>query len=77
MFSHSRRVPPRSLAPLVGRGVIIDVQRLAVQIFGALHLDQHREPLLLRIPILLRLNQPFPSLRFHGSVRTNWITLSV
>jgi predicted component of type VI protein secretion system len=32
-----------------------DVERLAVQILGALDFDEHPEPLLLRIAILLRL----------------------
>jgi hypothetical protein len=37
-----------------------DVERLAIRILGTFDLDEHPEPLLLRIAILLRLDEPLP-----------------
>src|SRR4029077_14739390 len=40
----------------------IEIERLALEVLAALHRDQHREALLLRIAVLLRLHQPPPHL---------------
>src|SRR5713101_8074741 len=37
-----------------------EIQRLSVEILGALHLDEHGVALLLRVPVLLRLHQALP-----------------
>src|SRR5688500_1375060 len=54
---------PTGPPPTINTGVsTAQLERLAVQVFGALHADQHRVALLLRIAVLLGLDELLPHL---------------